>query len=321
MKINGKDYKVIGIKERMTIPDCFVLRANKIGLGNGEAKFYLANENSETRRFFGAKGFENKCVLKKSDLHKYLDDTDSEYISASQPYRNNLSKTDFEQRKKLIENQGDWIFFKLTEQTQINGTRVYAKSNDYAYQLIREISLPNISYLSAIKLVSNDGDILFYLRVFVDYFGTNYNPKAIDIKESSIITEYAGNEEEQGNLICSRRGQGKYRKNLLLECPFCPITMVSDERMLIASHIKPWVKSEINEMYDPKNGFMLTPHVDQLFDKGYITFTADKKLLTSQWLSKLTFKNLGIISKTYPHLPVAGREKYLSYHQKFIFKE
>ena len=51
MKINGKDYKVIGIKERMTIHDCFVLRANKIGLGNGEAKFYLGNENSETRSF------------------------------------------------------------------------------------------------------------------------------------------------------------------------------------------------------------------------------------------------------------------------------
>jgi hypothetical protein len=27
-------------------------------------------------------------------------------------------------------------------------------------------------------------------------------------------------------------------------CPFCPITLISDDRLLIASHIKPWVASD-----------------------------------------------------------------------------
>jgi hypothetical protein len=41
----------------------------------------------------------------------------------------------------------------------------------------------------------------------------------------------------------ARIGQGKYREKLLKQCPICPITLVSDDRLLIASHIKPWAKS------------------------------------------------------------------------------
>jgi hypothetical protein len=32
-------------------------------------------------------------------------------------------------------------------------------------------------------------------------------------------------------LIKARVGQGKYREKLLKECPCCPITLVSDERL------------------------------------------------------------------------------------------
>lgn len=41
LKINNQQYKIIDTKEKMTVPDCFVLNSNKIGKGNGEAKFYV----------------------------------------------------------------------------------------------------------------------------------------------------------------------------------------------------------------------------------------------------------------------------------------
>ena len=54
--INGIPYNVIDTIEKMTVADSFVMRSNKIGSGNGEAKFYVANEGSTIRNFFGNDG-------------------------------------------------------------------------------------------------------------------------------------------------------------------------------------------------------------------------------------------------------------------------
>jgi len=90
--------------------------------------------------------------------------------------------------------------------------------------------------------------------------------------------------------------------------------------LLIASHIKPWAASEQNEKIDPKNGFMFTPTIDYLFDSGFITFEDSKKMIISPWLSKPTIQRLNIKPKQIiTHLPISGREKYLSYHrEKFL---
>ena len=91
---------------------------------------------------------------------------------------------------------------------------------------------------------------------------------------------------------------------------------------MIASHIKPWVKSQNNEKTDPKNGFMFTPTFDLLFDRGYISFTDDKKIIISPWLSKMTCSKLNISpNKKYSLLPVEGREEYLDYHRNNILKK
>lgn len=39
---------------------------------------------------------------------------------------------------------------------------------------------------------------------------------------------------------------------------------------LIASHIKPFIKSNEDEAYDPNNGILLSRNIDSLFDLGYI---------------------------------------------------
>ena len=87
LKINNQQYKIIDTKEKMTVPDCFVLNSNKIGKGNGEAKFYVGNDNNETRNFFGERGFNINCFLLKKDLIKYLDDCKDEYLHPEQPYQ------------------------------------------------------------------------------------------------------------------------------------------------------------------------------------------------------------------------------------------
>ena len=99
-------------------------------------------------------------------------------------------------------------------------------------------------------------------------------------KEKEDIDEIKDQTKKQA-LTKARVGQGKYREQLLLQCPFRPITMVSDDRLLIASHIKPWAKSNESEKTDPFNGFMFTPTFDYLFDRGFLSFTDDKRSILS----------------------------------------
>ena len=320
IQLLNEPFKVLDTKEKITIADSFVVRQNKIGGGNGEAKLYIGQENQETRDFFGIYGFGIKCFLLKKDLLKYLEETKQEYLNPEQPYLNReILPNLWNERLKNVSELPERIEFEVTEQTQIDGPRIYIKSNDKAYKLIRELSLPNITYISAVKLLDDNGKVYYYFRLFADYFGDVQHPYTIE-KEQQEIDELE-NSEEKKVLSRARIGQGKYREELLKLCPFCPITLVSDDRMLIASHIKPWAKSNNFEKTDPLNGFMLSPTFDFMFDRGFLSFTDDKKSILSPFLSKMTYSKLGISDgKTFSHLPVDGRKEYLEYHRTELLK-
>ena len=120
-----------------------------------------------------------------------------------------------------------------------------------------------------------------------------------------------------------RLGQNDFRQALLKNLKQCPITHINEKRLLIASHIKPWVYCDNNERLDIKNGFLLSPLFDKLFDKsvGLITFTPQKEILISNKLSKDNIQRLGIEHRQIiEDLPVSGREEFLEYHRKYIFQ-
>jgi len=320
--LDNHDYKVVDTKEKITIADSFVVRQNKIGGGNGEAKLYIGQDVQETRSFFGNNGFAIPCFLIKSDLQKYLEKTKVEYLKPEQPYINKeILPNLWNKRKKKIDALPERIDFEVVEQTQIAGSRVYINSTDQAYKIIRELSLPNITFISVIKLLDENGKLNYYFRLFADYFGESEHPYTIE-KEQEQIEETIDNKLERTQLYRARIGQGEYRKNLLALCPFCPITLISDDRLLIASHIKPWVASNDSEKIDPLNGFMLTPTFDRLFDRGFLSFTNDKKTILSPFLSNMTYSKLGISdNKIIPHLPIIGREEYMEYHRTEVLKK
>jgi len=64
------EYLVIDVLEKIEILDSFVVNQNKIGLGNGEAKLYIGQDNSFLRSFFGNSGFTLSCLLLKQELLK-----------------------------------------------------------------------------------------------------------------------------------------------------------------------------------------------------------------------------------------------------------
>lgn len=109
---------------------------------------------------------------------------------------------------------------------------------------------------------------------------------------------------------------------LLEQCRYCPFTMISDERLLIASHIKPWAASDDNEKIDPYNGYMLSPLYDKLFDRGFMTFTSDRHVILSEFISPFTWKQIGLQNNTFiKALPMDDeRIEYLKFHHQSVFK-
>lgn len=327
MRILGENYRVLDTFDGdMTVPDCLVAAKNKLGKGHGEAKLYVASKDV-MRSFYGKEGFVAKCFLLKDDLKQYMNAIKPEYLRPTYDYRgkDEMSKL-WNERINLIDSLDDIIYFNVYDQHQIAGVRGYVNSDDYGYQLIREISLPLVSYISVMKLTPNGKDIFFYWKLFVDYdmlnaeeaLVFNYGKQKTDIPQP----QQPPQTKKSAEIGRARLGQGKYRDALLEECIFCPITMINDERLLIASHIKPWAVSNDKEKVDPKNGLILSPLYDKLFDKGLISFTDDKRLIVSNWISPSNIRRMELENeKYYPKLPIdTQRCTYLDYHRSFVFK-
>lgn len=91
---------------------------------------------------------------------------------------------------------------------------------------------------------------------------------------------------------------------------------------LIASHIKPFIKSTEEEAYDPNNGILLSRNIDSLFDLGYITFEDDGKIRFANsvkiksevidFIANYSLDNRFINSK---------RIEYLKYHRSEVFEK
>src|SRR3970040_206751 len=46
-----------------------------------------------------------------------------------------------------------------------------------------------------------------------------------------------------------------------------------------AGSLKPWRNATDAERLDGANGLLLSPHIDHLFDEGYITFSSNQELV------------------------------------------
>ena len=93
--------------------------------------------------------------------------------------------------------------------------------------------------------------------------------------------------DEKEVIVKARINQSMYRQILIKKYGSkCCLCGVSDERMLIASHIKPWNKCDKYEKVSEHNGLLLCPNHDKLFDKGFITFKDSGEVIISEKLSK-----------------------------------
>ena len=127
-------------------------------------------------------------------------------------------------------------------------------------------------------------------------------------------------ETEKQQLIMARKGQGRFRLNVSAIETKCRLTGTSDGTFLIASHIKPWAESSNAERLDGNNGFLLAPHVDKLFDGGWISFSDAGEILCANDTVREIMHTWGLRTDRNVGRFNAKQEAYLAYHRTHIFR-
>jgi putative restriction endonuclease len=364
IKIDGKEYFIIESIQNFKAEDSFIQPKNKLAetTANGEAKKHIGSYKGsigkqrstffnydkwgieyfelvgkqERKTFKSAKInnaviSENRCFFSKNNLQKYMKDAKTEYYQQEQHYRNDISKYYQKKVQEIDELVSDKVFFSIydaSDNLSKTQNRGYIRSDDKVWKLWRELILPGISYLSILKLVpigNQKAEPLFYFRILLDYqFRSFIHPKSLDTEQELEKEEIKTSAVKKPT---HRIGSEKYRRDVINHMPQCPFTKITDERLLIASHIKPYSvcikNNEKDEALDYLNGLALSPTYDKLFDQGYITFTDNGELICGTQLSAYTWEKLSINpnAKNKMRIFPEKREIYLDYHRNNVFQD
>ena len=174
-------------------------------------------------------------------------------------------------------------------------------------------------------------------------YGENYGLLA-DIYADLCSADYSINDDfhiketvSSGNvgynverMVKERIGQNFFRNAVLSAYDYrCCITGINVSELLIASHIKPWVKSaDYTEKINPRNGLCLNAFHDRAFDQGLITIDKHFRIIVSkvlkenrklddtarEWLLAFDGEKINMPDKCRPDI------RFLEYHNDLIFK-
>lgn len=154
-----------------------------------------------------------------------------------------------------------------------------------------------------------------------------------DAIQRQIVADQELEDTVRESVIMARRGQGKFRSNVERTEQCCRLTGITNPLLLIASHIKPWrLCNSARERLDGNNGLLLTPDVDHLFDRGFVSFANDGNALVSPRIPSADLQRLGLGHITTDLLGLSEastiwgmkgfsveQNSYLNYHRSEIF--
>jgi putative restriction endonuclease len=234
-----------------------------------------------------------------------------------------------------------------TRRATRGSTTVYIKLNSSKWILVIDPAFEDaVARLTAVRGVQRPTNRFFYhnstMRSFPQRLHTGQStiPYGIDFDFSSVIVlrEFIDrlDHSPQGTVAASpssasmavdpkteteatravRLGQQKFRNDLLDRWGGrCALTGLAIPGLLRASHIKPWCDSEPIERHDPNNGLLLAVHIDGLFDRGFISFDQDGRIMLSSELSEADLICFGISSDSKIGRLQPAHQKYLEHHR------
>lgn len=139
-------------------------------------------------------------------------------------------------------------------------------------------------------------------------------------------------------VAAARVGQHRFASEVLRNhehrCLFCGLTVTSDgtraDRMLVASHIKPWRISTPAERLDAQNGLTACPTHDVAFDTGLMTVNGGLRIHIKPDIEKAT-RTDPATGAAFGRPPLANRlllpatappprAKYLAWHHEHVYR-
>jgi putative restriction endonuclease len=184
-------------------------------------------------------------------------------------------------------------------------------------------SLPDILAEALVALIGAEAIAVQQTASHADQTMTTTNPD-VEIWEHHIESELDRdttilNTDRQA-LITARRGQGIFKERVMLIEWRCRVTGVENAAHLRASHCKPWRDSNNEERLDGENGLLLTPSIDHLFDRGFISFQRDGGLIISPVAHRLSLERMGVRTDRVVNVGAfTDRQgRFLEYHRDAI---
>lgn len=138
--------------------------------------------------------------------------------------------------------------------------------------------------------------------------------------EQQIATAPDIPETERRALVRARIGQGLFKDRVTRIEARCRITGVDNLAHLRASHCKPWRDSTNEERLDGENGLLLTPSIDHLFDRGFIGFEDNGRLIISPVAHHLSLERMGIDTQIAVNVGsfTSGQKAFLEFHRNSV---
>jgi len=196
--------------------------------------------------------------------------------------------------------------------------------NGNGSQSIYLTELPPAFALRLADLISTEVAALARSEVIAEPTLEAPNPE-LDLWEEHLRRKIASDdtipETDKDQLIVARRGQGLFRSRVQLFESRCRITGVDRPEHLRASHTKPWRDATNEERLDGENGLLLTPSIDHLFDRGFISFRDDGRLLVSPVAHQLSLKRMGVpVDVDFQTFPfTTGQSRFFAFHRDSVF--
>jgi putative restriction endonuclease len=211
-----------------------------------------------------------------------------------------------------------FLYWEGEEKGKNNNRIIEANQNNHPIHLLyRYRHHTDFIYMGLVKLVSyiehTDSPFKFIFQL-IPQTETSTNI----LNEPLVPYQRLGKETEKQSMSLSRIGQGKYRVDLLDMWGSCAITNVNVPEILKASHIKPWKDSDNFERLDPYNGLILTPTLDSLFDRGFISFENNGQILISKEVD-IYSKQLNISTDMKLRKHFDSNNQYLEYHRDEVY--
>jgi hypothetical protein len=138
--------------------------------------------------------------------------------------------------------------------------------------------------------------------------------------ESQIESDRHIADTDREALIVARRGQGLFKQRVMAIETRCRITGVTNPIHLRASHCKPWRDSNNEERLNGENGLLLTPTMDHLFDRGFISFEDSGALIVSPVAHTSSLNRMGIATDRTINVGTFtdGQKQFLDFHRESV---